>query len=131
MLKKIQSIIVALAISVGIGAAALAPAAHAAPSDEVKKGVTAIGGNSSTTDPADIIALIVKVLLFIIGAVAVIMIIIGGIRYTISQGDSSAVTGAKNTILYAVIGVVVAILAYAVIHYVIGALATPSGTASE
>ena len=86
----------------------------------------------SEDQPADLFADggafqdITDVLLFIIGAVSVVMLIIGGIRYTISQGDSSAVTGAKNTILYAVIGLVVAILAYAVIHYVIGALATPS-----
>lgn len=60
-----------------------------------------------------------KVLLFIIGAVSVIMLIIGGIRYTISQGDSSAVTSAKNTILYSIIGLIVAILAYAAVDFVI------------
>lgn len=63
---------------------------------------------------------ITNVLLFIIGAVSVIMLVIGGIRYTVSAGDSSAVTGAKNTILYAIIGLVVAILAYAVVNFVIG-----------
>lgn len=66
---------------------------------------------------------IVNVLLFIIGAISVIMLILGGIRYTISQGDSSAVTSAKNTILYAVIGIVVAILAYAVVNFVVGSIA--------
>jgi hypothetical protein len=64
---------------------------------------------------------ITNVLLFIIGAVSVIMLVIGGIRYTISAGDSSAVTGAKNTILYAIVGIVVALLAYAVVNFVIGA----------
>jgi len=63
------------------------------------------------------------VLLFIIGAVSVIMLIIGGIRYTISQGDSSAVTSAKNTILYSIIGLVVAILAYAAVKFVVGSFA--------
>lgn len=62
---------------------------------------------------------ITDVLLFALGAIAVIMIIIGGIRYVISGGDSSAVTGAKNTILYAVIGLVVAVLAYAIVNFVI------------
>ena len=62
---------------------------------------------------------ITNVLLFIIGAVSVIMLIIGGIRYTISQGDSSAVTSAKNTILYSVIGLIVAILAFAIVNFVI------------
>lgn len=62
---------------------------------------------------------ITNVLLFIIGAVSVIMLIIGGIRYTISGGDQAAVTAAKNTILYAIVGVVVAILAYAAVNFVI------------
>lgn len=64
---------------------------------------------------------IVNILLFVLGAIAVIMIVIGGIRYTLSNGDSSAITGAKNTILYAVIGLVVALLAYAIVNFVLGA----------
>lgn len=64
---------------------------------------------------------IVNVLLFIIGAVAVIMLIIGGIRYTTSNGDSNQVTAAKNTILYAIVGIIVAILAYAIVNFVLGA----------
>lgn len=66
---------------------------------------------------------IVNVLLFIIGAISVIMLIIGGIRYTVSGGDSSAVTAAKNTILYAIVGLVVAFLAFAIVNWVLGALA--------
>ena len=62
---------------------------------------------------------IVNVLLFIIGAVAVIMLIYGGFRYVTSGGDSSGVTAAKNTILYAIVGVIVAILAYAVVNFVV------------
>lgn len=63
---------------------------------------------------------ITNVLLFIIGAVSVVMLIIGGIKYTVSQGDSAAITSAKNTILYAIVGIVVAILAFAVVNFVIG-----------
>ena len=63
---------------------------------------------------------ITNVLLFIIGAISVIMLIIGGIRYVVSGGDSGAVTSAKNTILYAVIGIIVALLAYALVKFVIG-----------
>jgi multisubunit Na+/H+ antiporter MnhB subunit len=61
--------------------------------------------------------------LFLIGAISVIMLIIGGIRYTISGGDSGNVTAAKNTILYAIIGLVVAFLAFAIVNWVLGALA--------
>lgn len=62
---------------------------------------------------------VTNVLLFIIGAVSVIMLIIGGIRYVVSGGDSGAVTSAKNTILYAIVGIVVALLAYALVNFVI------------
>ncbi len=62
---------------------------------------------------------ITNVLLFLIGAISVIMLIIGGIKYTVSGGDSSAVTSAKNTILYAIVGIIVAILAFAVVNFVI------------
>lgn len=64
---------------------------------------------------------ITNVLLFLIGAVSVIMLIIGGIRYTTSNGDATAVQSAKNTILYSIVGIVVAILAYAVVRFVVGA----------
>ena len=65
---------------------------------------------------------IVNILLFIIGAVSVIMLIIGGIKYTVSGGDSGQVTSAKNTILYAIIGLVIAFLAFAVVNWVLGRL---------
>ena len=63
---------------------------------------------------------VANVLLFIIGAISVIMIIFGGIKYTISQGDSNSITAAKNTILYAVIGLIVALLGFAIVDFVIG-----------
>ena len=47
------------------------------------------------------------------------MMIIGGIRYVISNGDSSQITSAKNTIMYAVIGLVVALLAYAIVNFIV------------
>ena len=53
------------------------------------------------------------------GAISVIMIIVGGIRYATSQGDQTQMQSAKNTILYAVIGVVVAIAAYAIVSFVV------------
>ncbi|HUC87495.1 MAG TPA: pilin [Candidatus Saccharimonadales bacterium] len=69
---------------------------------------------------------IADTLIYIVGAVAVIMLIIGGLRYVISQGSKEGVASAKDTILYAVIGIVVAILAYAIVSFVTGSLTTPS-----
>lgn len=61
---------------------------------------------------------ITNILLFLVGAISVIMLIIGGIRYVVSNGDQNAVTSAKNTILYAIIGIIVAFLAYAAVNFV-------------
>lgn len=62
---------------------------------------------------------IVNVLMFLLGAIAVIMIVIGGIRYVTSNGDASSTKGAKDTIMYAVIGLIVALIAYAIVNFVI------------
>lgn len=60
-----------------------------------------------------------RVLLFIIGAIAVIMLIFGGVRYVVSGGNDSQVKAAKDTILYAIVGILVALLAYAAVNFVI------------
>ncbi len=66
---------------------------------------------------------VTNILLYIVGAISVIMLIIGGIRYVVSGGDQNAVTSAKNTILYAIVGIVVAILAFAAVNFVVENLA--------
>ena len=78
---------------------------------------------------AGVFSTISNVLLFIVGAIAVIMIVIGGLRYVISGGDSSQVQAAKNTILYALVGVIVAILAYAAVNFVVSSF-IPGGSAN-
>ncbi len=60
-----------------------------------------------------------NVMLFVIGALSVVMIIIGGLRYVISGGETANITAAKNTILYAIVGLVISLLAYAIINFVI------------
>lgn len=76
-------------------------------------------GNSSQDNLAKLIKTAVNVLLYVLGAIAVLVIIIGGIRYVTSAGDASRVKLAKDTILYAVIGLVIAILAYAIVNFVV------------
>ena len=66
---------------------------------------------------------IANVLIFLVGAISVLMVIIGGLRYVLSGGDSAGIKSAKDTILYALIGVVVALLAFALVSYVAGRFA--------
>lgn len=62
---------------------------------------------------------IINIFSIVVGSVSVIMIIIGGFRYIISGGDSSGVSGAKNTILYAVVGLVIVLFAQVLVRFVI------------
>ena len=74
---------------------------------------------------------VTNTILYIVGIIAVIMLIIGGIRYVISGGDSKKVTDAKNTVLYAIIGLVIAFLAFAIVNFVISALPGASDQKTE
>ena len=61
----------------------------------------------------------INLMLFVVGVLAIFMMIYGGIRYVLSGGDNTRVKDAKNTILYAIVGLVVAILGYAVVNWVV------------
>ena len=73
-----------------------------------------------------IFSTISNILIFLVGAIAVIMLIWGGLQYVISAGDSKRVESAKSTILYAIIGIVIAILAFAIVNFVTGQLSVPT-----
>lgn len=79
-----------------------------------------VSGEGSS-DPKGAIIRIINVIIGALGLVAVIVIILGGVQYMTSAGDSGKVKKAKDTILYGVIGLVVCILAAAIVNFVIGA----------
>ncbi len=66
----------------------------------------------------------INLLSVIVGVVAVVMIIVGGLRYVTSGGNDSSVTGAKNTILYAIIGLIVVALAQVIVRFVLNNVTT-------
>lgn len=87
--------------------------------DEVKKGADMTNsGGSAKQDLPDVITTIINVMLFIAGALAVIMIIYGGIRYITAHGDEKQVKVAKDTIVYSVVGLIIAIIAYALVTFI-------------
>ncbi len=93
----------------------------AAAVDQIKTGVSSAGGGGAPS-LVSIIKTVVNVLLFAIGIASVIVIVISGFRFVTSNGDSNTVTSAKNSILYAVIGIVVAFSAYAIVNFILGQL---------
>ena len=89
--------------------------------DSCAKGVQEENGGPTSLFDGDspIFTTAINIMLFIIGILSVIMLIYGGIRYVLSSGDAGSVQNAKNTIMYAIIGLVIAILAYAIVNFVI------------
>jgi hypothetical protein len=82
----------------------------------------AAAGSDATTQINNIVHTIVNLLSAIVGIVAVIMIIVGGFRYITSGGNDTSVTSAKNTILYAIIGLVVVALAQLIVRFTLSKL---------
>ena len=74
-------------------------------------------GASANVD--DIISKSINFALMAIAIVSVFMLILGGFKYTTSNGDSAKVTSAKNTIMYSLIGLIIAIFAYAIVNFVV------------
>lgn len=76
-----------------------------------------------------IVPRVINLMLFIVGVLAIFMMIYGGIRYVLSGGDNGKVKDAKNTILYAIVGLIVAILGYAIVNWVVSVVG--SGATSD
>lgn len=138
MIAKIKRIatglLVALAV-VGLPVALSAPAyAQANINDCLSQGAGLngqLGGDCTPTadtgsvdDLSEIITLVVNIISVIVGVVAVIMIIFGGAKYITSGGESGKITSAKNTIIYALIGLVVVALAQVIVHFVLSKTST-------
>jgi hypothetical protein len=138
MFKKIKNIVVAFMLPLTIAAPlAFAPVASAADlgaCDNITQSLNQ-GINSATTQNnqgcgetgdggvgglQDIASKVVNFLSVIVGVVAVIMIIVGGFRYITSGGESSNVSGAKNTLIYAIVGLIIVALAQFIVHFVLG-----------
>ena len=82
------------------------------------------GGESITDKINKFLKRLINIISAIIGVVAVIMIIFGGFRYVTSGGNDSSVTSAKNTILYAIIGLIIVALAQLLVRFVLNLVAS-------
>ena len=123
MRRILKNIICGLALSTVLVAA---PVAVESASAQVQDGLNMTKtADTQNTSVNTLIRNVINILLWAIGIVSVIMIIIGGFRYATSNGDSNQVSAAKNTIMYAVIGLVIAIFAYAIVNFVFVQITAP------
>ena len=88
----------------------------------VSNAIKGIASDAIQNDGKDFFVSIANTAILWAGIVAVVMIVIGGIYYASSDGDPGKITNAKNTILYAVIGLILAIASAAIVNFVFGAL---------
>jgi hypothetical protein len=129
-ITKLQRIISQFCLTIAVLAVPALMAVSTPANSACNPGDLSIGGGINCAAPSSssqtglfgtnsLFQKVANAIIFITGAVAVIMVIIGGFRYVLSSGNPQATAGAKDTILYAVIGVVVAALAYAIVNFVI------------
>lgn len=95
--------------------------------DNINEGLNKTQDAAGGLEMNDVIKTIITTMLFIVGILAVIMIIYGGIRYVTAHGDKTQVASAKDTVVYAVVGLVVAIVAYALVDWVVKAFQAKGG----
>lgn len=99
----------------------------AAAPDSSKACGTPTDGQSAETGLADIARTITKYFSIIVGAISIIMIIYGGFRYIVSGGDSGKVSSAKNTLIYALVGLIIVALAQLIVRFVVSQADTTTG----
>ena len=89
---------------------------------QIESAVNEVGGSENKTDVKGFIGNIIKTMFFIVGVLAVIVIIFAGVTFVMSAGNSQTIQKAKTTIIYAVIGLIVSILSYAIVNFVVSSL---------
>jgi hypothetical protein len=121
-MKKWKQLVAGFMVVVGMGASVMTAQPVSAVnvfdqcSGNADSSVCKAQGNDNA---ASMIKIVINILLFLVGTVSVIMIIVGGIRYTTSNGNASQVKEAKDTIIYAVVGLIVSLMAYAIVNFVV------------
>lgn len=139
-MKKLKLFFVSVLAMFSFGPVLMPMVASAAtPADNLACGVKGDLAGKTTCNASDktnadnringIIASAVRIFQVIVGLISVIMIIIGGLKYITSGGSPDAVGSAKNTILYAIVGIVVVALAEIIVQFVLNR-ATNAGTGS-
>ena len=122
MLKRIKYLIAGLSLIV-VPMLAGSYASAATSQESVCEGIGLASTSSGCTEDPNsptvnsTIKTVVTLLSFVVGILSVIMIMVGGLKYITSGGDSAKVTSAKSTILYAVIGIVITVLAQVIVRF--------------
>lgn len=122
-MKRLKQFIFVVGLTLGLTAGLVPLTANAVQKSVIADQCAGVTDSAVCKDqnakPSDLIKNIVNTLLYVVGAISVVMLVVGGIMYSTSAGDSGRVTKAKNTVTYAVIGLVVSFLAFAIVQFVV------------
>jgi|APEBP8051072433_1049376.scaffolds.fasta_scaffold04398_6 hypothetical protein len=145
MIQKLKSLILAIALPVAMAVPVVAPlSVHAAAANcgnnqanQILDGAGTAsgndglscdnGGNIATTGVGTLAKKVVDWLSWAIGIISIIMIIFAGFKYITSGGESSNVSGAKNTLIYAIVGLVLVVLAQVIVKVVLSGAGSAAG----
>jgi hypothetical protein len=120
--KHPSALLIAILLLSVVVFAAHPVAVHAANSvNDARQGAGLTGDGGGGTSISNVVKAIINILSAIVGVAAVIMIILGGMKYVTSNGDANNIAGAKNTIIYAIVGLIVVAMAQVIVHFVIKA----------
>lgn len=122
-MNRVQKSMLVIGVLLSLTAIYVTPGAFAATpgASTVCDGIDATGGSCATSGSElnDIVKLAINLLSVIAGIIGVVMLIIAGIKYITSQGDSGQVKSAKSALIYAVVGLVVAALSQTIVRFVL------------
>ena len=124
---KLKTILMTAVLLVGLGLLAVHSPVHVAAlnanqqaiCDSIGSGTDCGASTNSSTDVNSIIRTTINLFSGIVGVVAVIMIVVAGFKYITSGGDSAKLTSAKSTLVYALVGIVIVVLAQAIVKFVL------------
>ncbi len=121
MKRRIGLLITSLIMGMAMFAPSLAFAATTTTDAKAKvcEGIGGCDAPAGEKSVADIVATVINILSWIVGIAAVIVVLFGGLRYVISTGDSSKISSAKDTIVYALIGLVIVAMAQVIVRFVL------------
>ena len=127
---RIKNILASAAVALSVGMTnalpVMASGSHTCPAGTKRAGdsVSSLAECNIVKDDSliDTIQVIINVILGVLGLVAVVVIILGGVTYVTSSGDPGKIKKAKDTILYGIIGLFIALLAYAIVNFVLSSV---------
>lgn len=123
IINHLRLIVAASAMLLSFTAPALQPVmvSAAGPVDVLEKcdNKSKVCQGTNANSLTNLLKNVVNILLYVGGIIAVLMIIVGGIRYSTSGGDAGQTKSARDTIVYAVVGLVIAIMSFAIVNFVL------------